>query len=99
MDLGMDITREPAEAAPVRRYAMGGGQGDFRSGRTAVRRSYAVGEAAGGLHGANRLGGNSLVETVVSGAFAGRYIAETVRSEGVGTRETESSELKLDHIP
>jgi len=98
MDLGIDITREPVEVAPVSHYGMGGVQVDFRSGRTSVRGLYAVGEAAGGLHGANRLGGNSLVETVVSGALAGRYIAETVRSEGVGTRETESSELKLDHI-
>lgn len=72
--LGIDITREPIPIAPTAHYAMGGVGVDFETGATSVPGLYAVGEATGGLHGANRLGGNSLAETVVFGRLTGAHL-------------------------
>lgn len=77
-DLGIDITREPMEVAPTAHYGMGGICVDFRTGETGVPGLYAVGEATAGVHGANRLGGNSLAETIVFGKRTGRAIASRV---------------------
>ncbi|WP_129112752.1 L-aspartate oxidase [Halegenticoccus tardaugens] len=76
--LGVDIAEEPMEVAPTAHYSMGGVDVDPRTGRTAVDGLYAVGESASGLHGANRLGGNSLVETVVFGQLVGDHLAATL---------------------
>ncbi|MGM0706205.1 MAG: L-aspartate oxidase [Bacteroidota bacterium] len=75
---GVDITKEPMEVAPTAHYAMGGIEVNFETGQTAVDGLYAVGECTAGVHGANRLGGNSLVETVVFGQITGQHIAETL---------------------
>jgi succinate dehydrogenase / fumarate reductase flavoprotein subunit len=74
---GVDITKEPMEVAPTAHYAMGGIEVDFKTGMTCIDGLYAVGECTAGVHGANRLGGNSLVETVVFGQLVGAHIAET----------------------
>ena len=75
---GVDITEEPMEVAPTAHYAMGGIEVDFETARTAVDGLYAVGECTAGVHGANRLGGNSLIETIVFGQVAGDHIARTL---------------------
>ena len=75
---GVDITKEPMEVAPTAHYAMGGIEVNFETGQTEVDGLYAVGECTAGVHGANRLGGNSLVETVVFGQVTGQHIAETL---------------------
>ena len=75
---GVDITQEPMEVAPTAHYAMGGIDVSFETGQTCVDGLYAVGECTAGVHGANRLGGNSLVETVVFGEVVGTHIAETM---------------------
>jgi succinate dehydrogenase / fumarate reductase, flavoprotein subunit len=75
-DLGIDISKEPMEVAPTAHYAMGGIRVDFATGATGVPGLYAVGEATAGVHGANRLGGNSLAETVVFGRITGEHLAE-----------------------
>jgi succinate dehydrogenase / fumarate reductase flavoprotein subunit len=75
---GIDITEEPMEVAPTAHYAMGGIEVDFETAETRVDGLYAVGECTAGVHGANRLGGNSLIETVVFGEVAGTHIAETL---------------------
>ncbi|MBA4157940.1 MAG: FAD-binding protein [Gemmatimonadetes bacterium] len=72
---GIDITREPMEVAPTAHYAMGGVMVDFDTGATTVEGLFAVGEATAGVHGANRLGGNSLAETVVFGQITGAHLA------------------------
>ena len=77
---GIDITEEPMEVAPTAHYAMGGIEVDFETAQTQVDGLYAVGECTAGVHGANRLGGNSLIETVVFGQVAGNHIAETLGS-------------------
>jgi succinate dehydrogenase / fumarate reductase, flavoprotein subunit len=76
LEHGVDIGESPMEVAPTAHYAMGGVKVDFRTGATGVEGLYAVGEATAGLHGANRLGGNSLAETVVFGQITGAHLAD-----------------------
>ena len=68
---GVDITREPMEVGPTMHYTMGGIRVDPESQMTRVPGLFAAGEAAAGLHGANRLGGNSLTDLLVFGRRAG----------------------------
>lgn len=76
LDLQMlDITREPIEIAPTAHYSMGGVRVNPEDHSTDVRGLYAIGEASSGLHGANRLGGNSLIELLVFGRLTGRAAA------------------------
>jgi L-aspartate oxidase len=83
---GVDIGREPAPVRPAAHYAMGGVRTDL-DGRTSVARLFAAGEVAStGVHGANRLASNSLLEGVVFGARAGRAMRETMTGqEALGT--------------
>jgi len=76
LEQGVDITREPMDVAPTAHYAMGGVRVDFDTGATEVPGLYGVGECTSGVHGANRLGGNSLAETVVFGQITGAHLAE-----------------------
>jgi succinate dehydrogenase / fumarate reductase flavoprotein subunit len=78
----LDITKEPMEVGPTTHYMMGGIRVDGDSQMTTVPGLFAAGEAAAGLHGANRLGGNSLSDLVVFGRRAGRYAAEFARANG-----------------
>ena len=72
--LGVDMTSEPVEVAPTAHYGMGGVVVDDY-GETEIDGLFAIGETMAGVHGANRLGGNSLAETLVFGAVAGERIA------------------------
>ena len=78
----LDITKEPMEVGPTTHYMMGGIRVDGDSQMSSVPGLFAAGEAAAGLHGANRLGGNSLSDLVVFGRRAGRYAAEFAKSNG-----------------
>jgi len=78
----LDITKEPMEVGPTCHYAMGGIRVDPDTQATNVPGLYAAGEVAGGLHGANRLGGNSLSDLVVFGRRAGLAAAEYAASQG-----------------
>ena len=71
----LDITTTPVEIAPTAHYSMGGVWVRAEDHSTDVVGLYAVGEAASGLHGANRLGGNSLIELLVYGKIVGRAAA------------------------
>jgi succinate dehydrogenase / fumarate reductase flavoprotein subunit len=73
---GVDITKEPMEVGPTCHYVMGGLRVDADSAATTVPGLFAAGEVAAGLHGANRLGGNSLSDLLVFGRRAGLYAAE-----------------------
>ena len=77
---GIDITEEPMEVAPTCHYMMGGVSVDPETQETAVSGLYASGEVAGGLHGANRLGGNSLSDLLVFGNRAGVSAGERAAS-------------------
>jgi succinate dehydrogenase / fumarate reductase, flavoprotein subunit len=72
---GVDITREPMEVGPTTHYIMGGIRVDADTQMTRVPGLFAAGECAAGLHGANRLGGNSLSDLLVFGKRAGEYAA------------------------
>jgi len=71
----LDITKEPMEVGPTTHYMMGGITVDAETGASSLKGMYAAGEAAAGLHGANRLGGNSLSDLLVFGNIAGRSAA------------------------
>lgn len=72
----LDITKEPMEVGPTTHYAMGGVRVDGETQMSSVPGLFAVGECAAGLHGANRLGGNSLSDLLVFGKRAGEYAAK-----------------------
>jgi fumarate reductase (CoM/CoB) subunit A len=76
-DVGVDIREEPMEVAPTAHHFMGGTRINSHC-ETNVPNLYAAGEAAGGVHGANRLGGNALAETQVFGRRAGESAAKNV---------------------
>ncbi|MFQ5738004.1 MAG: fumarate reductase/succinate dehydrogenase flavoprotein subunit [Acidobacteriota bacterium] len=71
----IDITREPMEVGPTTHYIMGGIRVDAETQMTRVKGLFAAGECAAGLHGANRLGGNSLSDLLVFGKRAGEFAA------------------------
>lgn len=71
----LDITQEPMEVSPTAHYSMGGVVVDPETHATQVEGLFAAGEVTSGLHGGNRLGGNSLIETVVFGRRAGASAA------------------------
>lgn len=73
---GVDITKEPMEVGPTTHYIMGGVRVDADTQMTSVPGLFAAGECAAGLHGANRLGGNSLSDLLVFGKRAGEYAAQ-----------------------
>ncbi len=72
----IDITAEPMEVGPTTHYAMGGIRVDGDTQMSTVRGLFAAGESTAGLHGANRLGGNSLSDLLVFGKRAGEYAAK-----------------------
>ena len=72
----VDITKDPMEIGPTTHYMMGGVKVDAETQESTVRGLYAAGEVGGGMHGANRLGGNSLSDLLVFGRRAGQYAAE-----------------------
>jgi succinate dehydrogenase / fumarate reductase flavoprotein subunit len=76
----LDITKEPMEVGPTTHYMMGGVNVDGDSQMSTVPGLFAAGEVAAGLHGANRLGGNSLSDLLVFGRRAGRFAAEFAKS-------------------
>jgi len=74
--LMLDISKQPMEVAPTAHYSMGGVKVSPEEHSTGIEGLYAAGEVAGGLHGANRLGGNSLAEILIFGKRAGHAAAE-----------------------
>lgn len=74
--LMIDISKEPMEVAPTAHYSMGGIHVNPDNHFTGIEGLYAAGEVTGGLHGANRLGGNSLAEILVFGKRAGYHAAQ-----------------------
>ena len=80
----IDITTTPMEIGPTTHYIMGGIRVDGDTQMSSVPGLFAAGEVAAGLHGANRLGGNSLSDLLVFGQRAGQYAAEYARSQSEG---------------
>jgi succinate dehydrogenase / fumarate reductase flavoprotein subunit len=78
---GLDITTTPMEVGPTTHYIMGGVKVDGTTQMTTVPGLFAAGEVAAGLHGANRLGGNSLSDLIVFGKRAGEFAAQWARKQ------------------
>ncbi|OBB66510.1 fumarate reductase/succinate dehydrogenase flavoprotein subunit [Mycobacterium sp. 852014-50255_SCH5639931] len=87
---GVDITKEPMEVGPTCHYVMGGVEVDADTGAATVPGLFAAGECSGGMHGSNRLGGNSLSDLLVFGRRAGLGAADYVRA--LSSRPTISAE-------
>ncbi|MDD1763898.1 MAG: fumarate reductase subunit A [Methanobacteriaceae archaeon] len=107
LDVGLDIRKEPMEVAPTAHHVMGGSLITHHC-ETTVTNLYAAGEAAGGVHGANRLGGNALAETQVFGRRAGEAAARNAlrKSASVSRGQLATEEDRLsslfqegDHYP
>jgi len=81
---GLDITTTPMEVGPTTHYAMGGVKVDGDTQMSTVPGLFAAGEVAAGLHGANRLGGNSLSDLVVFGKIAGDHAARYAKERSAG---------------
>jgi len=81
----IDITKEPMEVGPTTHYMMGGIKVDADTQMSTVPGLFAAGECAAGLHGANRLGGNSLSDLIVFGKRAGEHAALFAKQNGQGT--------------
>jgi succinate dehydrogenase / fumarate reductase flavoprotein subunit len=78
----VDITKEPMEVGPAQHYVMGGVEVDADTGESSVPGLFAAGEVSGGMHGSNRLGGNSLSDLLVFGRRAGMGAAEYLERLG-----------------
>ncbi len=85
----IDITRVPMEVGPTTHYAMGGIRVDAETQMSTVPGLFAAGESAAGLHGANRLGGNSLSDLIVFGKRAGEFAAKFANENGAATIDAE----------
>ena len=83
-DFGRDLARGPVEVGPTTHFMMGGVVIDSEC-RTAIDGLFAAGEDAGGVHGANRLGGNGVAESTVFGGIAGDVMADAVTTRKRGT--------------
>jgi succinate dehydrogenase / fumarate reductase, flavoprotein subunit len=90
----LDITKEAMEVGPTTHYMMGGIRVDGDSQMSNVPGLFAAGEAAAGLHGANRLGGNSLSDLVVFGRRAGRYAAEFAKADKANGTTVDNEQLQ-----
>jgi succinate dehydrogenase / fumarate reductase flavoprotein subunit len=94
----VDITKGPMEVGPTCHYMMGGIRVDAETAQSTVTGLFAAGEAAAGLHGSNRLGGNSLSDLLVFGRRAGLAAAEhakKVSSHGLAITQIEEAEKEL----
>jgi succinate dehydrogenase / fumarate reductase flavoprotein subunit len=94
----VDITKDPMEVGPTCHYMMGGIRVDAETARTSVPGLFAAGEAAAGLHGANRLGGNSLSDLLVFGRRAGFAAAEHAKASAspvVDSAQIDEAERQL----
>jgi succinate dehydrogenase flavoprotein subunit len=89
----VDITKEPMEVGPTCHYVMGGVEVDPDSEAALTPGLFAVGEVSGGMHGSNRLGGNSLSDLLVFGRRAGLYAAEYV--DGLAAARPVASEAEV----
>ncbi len=92
----IDITQEPMEVGPTTHYIMGGIRVDADTQMTCVPGLFAAGECAAGLHGANRLGGNSLSDLLVFGKRAGEFASQFSQENGdVPLEESEIEEIAI----
>ena len=94
----LDISKQPMEVAPTAHYSMGGIAVDPETHATEVVGLYAAGECTSGLHGANRLGGNSLAETIIFGRRAGAASASYSQESELQRRSRKAVKDAADEL-
>jgi succinate dehydrogenase / fumarate reductase, flavoprotein subunit len=96
---GIDISKEKMEVAPTAHYSMGGVVADIKC-TTKIKGLFAVGEVISQIHGANRLGGNSLLDTMVFGKIAGEEAAArlTKQEAGADAKKTEAPSTRQSNV-
>ncbi len=95
---GVDISRDKMEVAPTVHYHMGGVRVDPETTETSIKGLYAAGEVASGLHGANRLGGNSLSDILVFGRRAGSSAADYAKTIPFASVSEEEVQREISRI-
>ncbi|MGO9712919.1 MAG: fumarate reductase/succinate dehydrogenase flavoprotein subunit [Polyangiaceae bacterium] len=88
----VDITKEPMEVGPTAHYTMGGIKVDPETQMSRVKGLFAAGECAAGMHGSNRLGGNSLSDLLVFGRIAGLHAAKFAKA--TGSKEPDAAQIE-----
>ncbi len=95
----VDITKEPMEVGPAQHYVMGGVEVDADTGESVVPGLFAAGEVSGGMHGSNRLGGNSLSDLLVFGRRAGmgavEYLSRLQKRPSVAEDDLAAAEAEV----
>jgi len=94
----LDITKERMEVAPTAHYTMGGVKIDSETCMSCVEGLFAAGEAAAGVHGANRLGGNSLADILVFGRIVGKCAAKYAKKSSLKKIPSSTSEKEYQRI-
>jgi succinate dehydrogenase / fumarate reductase, flavoprotein subunit len=94
----LDISRDPMEVAPTAHYSMGGVVVEPATTATDIEGLFAAGEVTSGVHGANRLGGNSLAEILVFGRRAGAHAAALAASRDVSIHPRREIEAAADEV-
>ncbi len=95
---GVDITKEKMEVAPTTHYQMGGIRFDPETCMSSVKGLFAAGEVACGLHGANRLGGNSLADILVFGKRSGDSAAEFAKKENLKEIPEDEVQAQISYV-
>jgi len=95
---GIDITKQPMEVAPTVHYQMGGIKINPKTCQTDVEGIYAAGEVASGLHGANRLGGNSLADILVFGKIVGESAASYSKNNDILDIDKSSIDNEISRV-
>ena len=94
----IDISKKPMEVSPTAHYSMGGIKINSLDHSTKIEGLFSAGEASSGLHGANRLGGNSLAEILIFGARAGRAAAKFSKSLTSQLRDNDTISLAHEYL-
>lgn len=94
----LDITKEPMQVGPTTHYVMGGIRVDAETQETSIKNLYACGEASGGMHGANRLGGNSLSDLIVFGELAGKNAGQKAEESDIVSPSNETLKELISYV-
>lgn len=92
----IDISQQKMEVGPTAHYSMGGVYVNHNTGETSVKNLYAIGEVTAGVHGANRLGGNSLAEIMVFGRLTAQSVLKQIKKINWSPLNTQKIKEKME---
>jgi len=94
----VDISKQKMEVAPTAHYSMGGIHIDHTTGKTCIGNLYAIGEVTSGVHGGNRLGGNSLAEITVFGRLTGLSVVKNLKKTNLVLLDQKTIEKEIQNL-